>query len=232
MQTDYSSAAVERNPWVDLPAEPPYVLPEDIDDFPALCAPQYGFLCNLLPVPFMGDPRRAPVVILAINPGAGERNLEPDPLFDHELRLSLTFQSQVSFYPLDRRFMGHSGYKHWSPRLRELVEKFAPEVLARAIACVEWFPYQSQQFPGLPPSLRLRSQKYGFSLVRQAISNRALFLGPKSLTRWEDDVPTLDQAEVIRFLGVRAATHLSVGNLGRENFDRVCQRIATFSAAP
>jgi hypothetical protein len=221
----------ERNPWVDLPHERPYVLPADIAAFPELCGPQSGLRCNLLPVPLMGDPRMAAIVILSINPKAGEEMLGQDTAFDRELRLSLTFQNQVSFYPLDRRFMSHSGQTYWAPRLRDLLAVFQTEVLASAIACVEWFPYQSQRFRQLPRGVRLDSQRYGFWLVRQAIHNKALFVGPPSLRRWEEDVSTLGQAEVVRFRSPRC-TYLSRRNLGPENFDRVCQRIAAFRPAP
>jgi hypothetical protein len=174
----------------------------------------------------MGDPTTAQVVILALNPKAGEQYIEPEPAFDRELRLSLTFQSNTSFYPLDPRFHKHSGYKHWHRLLREVILECGIEKVGGAIACVEWLPYQSPNFPLLPKWLRLPSQMYGFSLVHQAIQNNAVILGPKRLPHWRDDVSALGAAEIVEFQGVRGTTHLSLGNLGRQNFDKVCERIA------
>src|SRR2546429_6934210 len=194
--------ALEKNPWVDLPEKGPYVLPQDEVAFPYLCGPQFGLQCNLLPVPFMGDPRTAPVVILAINPSAGEEVLGQNALFERELLLSLTFQSKTSFYPLDRRFMDRSGYTYWFPRLRDLITECGMDAVARSIACVEWFPYQSPTFRQLPK--RIPSQEYGFALVRRAIYNKALIVGPPSLRRWEEDIRTLPQAHIVKFRSPRS----------------------------
>jgi len=60
-----------RNPWTDLPATAPFVLPcdkEAIEAFNASAKPDHTIHTEVLPAPFVGNPT-APIVLLNLNPG-------------------------------------------------------------------------------------------------------------------------------------------------------------------
>ncbi len=68
-----------QNPWLKLPRRSPYVLPRDQDAVSILngrvSAKNNGqgrINVNLLPEPFIGNPKTAKVVLLNLNPGVGD----------------------------------------------------------------------------------------------------------------------------------------------------------------
>ena len=68
---------MDTNPWLLLPTEPPYVLPEDREEVEKFnCTPgrnpDHVLRVNeLLPEPFIGA-KDAPVLLLSNNPGLGD----------------------------------------------------------------------------------------------------------------------------------------------------------------
>src|SRR5207302_2546478 len=67
--SESASTMRDTNPWLRLPADPPYVLPDDAAALSAEYIAQAEIRLDLLPMPFIGDPRSAPVVLLLQNPG-------------------------------------------------------------------------------------------------------------------------------------------------------------------
>lgn len=69
------------NPWRSLPTKAPFVLDIDRDGIASFehrvnargKTADYGFHVELLPSPFIGNPR-ASVVLLSLNPGFSERD--------------------------------------------------------------------------------------------------------------------------------------------------------------
>jgi hypothetical protein len=84
------------NPWADLTASPPYVANLDRDLLTKERMERSDLKLNHLPVPWIGDPRRADVLLLQLNPGWTEDTDESETgEYVTENRKSLTFVSDV-----------------------------------------------------------------------------------------------------------------------------------------
>ncbi len=190
-----------ENPWLHLPTEPPYVLPEDAEAVArfnrALDPTHKHFLHTdkLLPEPFIGA-KDAPVVLLSNNPGISgtEENVQ--------VRQSITFREWVQnnlhhkpsdypFFYLNPEFRKAGGGDWWDRKLKSLLARFERKVVARSVLNVVYFPYPSLRFGH--KRLRLSSQDYGFSLVRDAVSRNAVIvlMRPGKQEAWEAAVPQL-----------------------------------------
>ena len=97
-----------QNPWVTLPATPPYVFPDDaeaIGRFNKTADDSYRYHLDILPEPFLGRPD-APVVLLNLNPGYSgdeERFHHLDDYFRETALANLAHREQeYPFYFLDR----------------------------------------------------------------------------------------------------------------------------------
>jgi hypothetical protein len=225
-----------QNPWQSLPAGS-YVAPGDaphVQRVNQVSSPEFVLHTELPPVPFIGDPRTADLIVLAKNPGyAGTEAAELDQ-FPTLTRLSLdalTFASTPPFFYLSASLRGTAGHTWWSARLRDLfaackargVEQDA--VIAR-IACVEWFPYHSKRFR--PLNAILPSQHYAFGLVRQAVERGATFVflfGDGNEKLWRTHVPTLP-ADCIR-LNSSQQTTLSGNNMKPHDFERIVAAVTS-----
>jgi hypothetical protein len=86
-----------------------------------------------------------------------------------------------------------TGKRWWERKLKHLFRDLGPEELARSklarsILAVEFFPYVSRRYRGMP---RVPSQQYSLNLVRHVMERRAFivltrgqdFLVPSSLSR-------------------------------------------------
>ena len=219
------------NPWADFPADAPYVLPQDLAAYPNLLAPELGLRFNALPVPYIGNPATASVLLLSLNPGyPDEENMRIELASEYvnQNRLALTFSSKTPFFPLDIRLAGTPGYGWWFRRLRTLIEEFQLERVAREVACVEWFPYHSHTFRQLrvqrAKGFNLPSQADGFSQVRQAIFRGATIVVTRSRRLWFDAVPELERTKIIQLL-VPRSPYVTKGNMVAGDFDLIRQRL-------
>ena len=208
--------------------EPPYLASCDAD---ARVADFYNLHLELLPQPYLGRVNTAKVFVLLLNPGYNETEttieLNCRSLQD-KLRESLD-PAKSRLLHLDDEFDWTIGGK-WMRRkiLTPLSEQgVAREDLNRNLAIVEYFPYHSKTLSVKPDKL-LKSQEYGFELVRQAIKNNALILLMRSEKLWLRAVPELAEyrqsGNCITRRSPRNAI-LSKGNLGEKNFARVVEAL-------
>jgi hypothetical protein len=214
------------NPWNKLPLEAPYVLPED-DAILRGLARRNDLALHLLPVPFHGDPRQAPVVLLGLNPSYRlqadyDENDSADFLEQH--RLTLAFESRVPFFNLDPVFADNGAYRYWHQRLAALIARFGIDRIGKSVASVQWFPYRSPTFTRLPRLLP--SQSYGFSLVRQAIQRGATIVLLRSRKLWLEAVPELARMPYIELNAPRNMS-VSPGNMPPGAFETLCQRLTS-----
>lgn len=118
---------------------------------------------SLLPVPYVGDIRRAKIVILSLNPGLEYTDCWAEskmPAFRMRLKENLQ-QSLIGadfpFYGLDPQFCWHSGFVYWEKKLRDVIVRIAAERfnenyfdalrdLSKEFACLELIPYHSSSF--------------------------------------------------------------------------------------
>src|SRR5437016_6285924 len=103
------------NPWASLGRTPPFVAPIDAGRVDDAFRRKYNLRCELLPLPFVGDPARAGVILLQLNPGYSELDEEDEaeiPEFADVLRSTLNLAAP-EFMFLDRRFKRTSAAYWW-----------------------------------------------------------------------------------------------------------------------
>lgn len=183
-----------RNPWLDLPHDPPFVLEQDraiIEKHNRTASAERFIHLNCLPEPFLGKPD-APVILLNLNPGFDPDDVRfhlEDRAFIERSRANLRHEAQdYAFYLLDPAIEEAPGHRWWTSHLRGLVEACGRQTVARNVLCVEHFPYHSERFGfnGLVPS-----QEYSFYLVREAIRRSALIVQMRSRRIWFEAIPEL-----------------------------------------
>jgi hypothetical protein len=216
----------EDNPWTRLPHQPPFVLAEDR---PLLDGrgdrSDIAVDTTLIPEPFLGDPAAA-IVLLNLNPGwSGEDAWwHAQPTFREASLLCLQHQSRkFPFFLLDPRFSGAPGNTWWNRKLKPLVERCGIEVVARSLFCLELFPYHSKRFGHR--RLRLPSQEYSLTLLREAIARNALVVVMRSLRLWCERVPELTAADLVQVSSVQNPV-LSELNLG-DRFHELITKIGS-----
>ena len=183
------------NPWKLLPIEPPYILPEDqslITDFNRSAREEHTIRLDIFPEPYLGTPD-APVVLLCLNPGFKERDIEQhrDAVFGRRSCENLLHApSPYPFYLLDP---GIVRTHWWDHKLGFLIKHFGqngPSIVARSVLCVEYFPYHSKKFKH--GKHLLPSQQYSFALLRRAIERQAVILIMRAKKAWCEAVPELE----------------------------------------
>jgi hypothetical protein len=205
-----------KNPWVNLPARPPFVLADDapfIAVFNRTASKGVVIGTHLMPAPFLGSPR-APVVILALNPGwsPGDEAANRDPAFRRLMRDNLR-QKPVArpFVPLNGD-PNRPGARWWRRNAKVLIAEAGEERVARGLCCLEYFPYHSRSFGHA--ALRLPSQHYTFALLRQAMARRAVIVITRGARYWTGAVPELaNYRRLVRTSNPRSAS-ISPTNCG------------------
>jgi len=139
----------DPNPWLHLPKTAPYVLPENLA---ALRRSSPRALANLVfaasPGPFIGNSLTAQVILLSLNPGWDESDLEAasNEAIQIPWLKPLRLRDDAVFHPIDPDLIRAGGSPYWSRKLRALIEAVGAGAVMAGVACVEWFPYQSRKF--------------------------------------------------------------------------------------
>ena len=209
-----------ENPWTELPRRRPYVLPEDREAVRAHAGSprvkkdpgQYGLHTELLPTPFIGNPK-ARVVLLNLNPGYDEQD-EADYRgrgFREAAIRNLTHEADgMAFFPIDPRFSATSSYRWWTGKLRWLIAEAGLEAVADGVFCVQAYPYHSRKFA---ESVAVPSQRYTEALLRERIRRRALVIGMRRRRYWETAEPKLESYGSAHWLNSPQNVALSPKNL-------------------
>ncbi len=180
-----------KNPWHKLPDREPFVLEQDrpfVEQHKAKAKPEYFIHTNLLPEPFLGNPN-APVVLLNLNPGYNDKDLD----FQDERFTELSQDNRLHrgggypFYLLNPEIENTLGYKWWDSRLRELIKACGRGCVAQNVLAVEMMPYHSIKYRPLV----VPSQAYSFELVRRAIQRRAVIVQMYGKNEWPKCFPEL-----------------------------------------
>jgi hypothetical protein len=182
------------NPWHKLPREPRYVLSEDafhLNQFnsrPRL-KDEHKIRLEVFPEPYLGNPA-SPVVLLNLNPGFKETDIQRhhEPRFAELSRGNLLhLPAEFPFYLLDPT-IDRTGW--WEKKLAALIDRFDQRTVANSVFCIEYFPYHSCKFKRSRQVLD--SQRYSFSLVREAIQRKAVILIMRARRRWYEQIPELE----------------------------------------
>ena len=118
-----------------------------------------AFHLGLLPMPFLGNLRRASVFLVSLNPGLGPHDYFGEhhvTEYSKALLKNLRQDRDARFPFLDPAHAWHGGSAYWAPRLRGITEgvqrglKISPresrELCAEHIAVLELVPYHSGNF--------------------------------------------------------------------------------------
>lgn len=215
-----------NNPWFALPQEAPFVLEIDreaVDLFNATTRdqPDYQLHTELMPEPYLGDPVNAPVILLNLNPGYSEEDVEfyADLSRRRACRDNLEHKSaQYPFFFLHPDFPDCCGTKWWRGKLKQLIAETSVEQVAQNICCIEYFPYHSRRFKS--GKLTLESQHYSFELVRKAVDARKIIVMMRARRYWEEAVPALKTYD---YYHLRSAQNVSItrGNISDGGFDLI-----------
>ena len=199
-----------RNPWLDLPHQAPFVLAQDaakIVAFNRNATDRTRIHVELFPEPFFGSPG-APIVLLLLNPGFSDDDpaTHADSKFAQLSRTNLEQRtSDYPFYLINPAVSG-PGRQWWDQRLRRILEVVPRKVVAGSVLCVQYFGYHSHGFDH--DRLQLSSQQYGFFLVRQAVSRRAIVVLTRSHRPWFEAVPNL--AKYSRLFSLRNVRNTAI----------------------
>lgn len=186
----------DSNPWLAVPAGPPYVLACDRDAVQMYQAQRRDERCRLeldvLPEPFIGV-TTAPVVLLILNPGFEDGDIADHARGDLQALIRDNYrqnESSFPFYSLNPAF-DNGGRRWWEKKLKYLLREFEREQLAQSILSVDYFPYHSRHFAHSSP--QLPSQEFGFRLVRSAIARGAVIVIMRGQKLWKETIPELQK---------------------------------------
>ena len=220
-----------RNPWLDLPEQPLYVLPADRPHVEAFnrqnadsANAKYRLDTRLMPEPFGGN-RQATLVFLNRNPGLSSG----DPRVHHDnQRYVAALRANLGSAANGHQAVGLLPEFKQTPAGRWCRERcfkalinhsHAPEDLARKILSVEFHGYHSPQWR--PIAFTLPSQHYGFWLVEQAMARRATIVIMRGRSDWEVAVPGLQDYERRVVLRSFRSPAVSERNCGPKGFERI-----------
>lgn len=214
-----------RNPWCDLPCNPPYLLPSDhhtIEVFNKTANENHRVHTHLLPEPFFG-PLAAPVVVLLLNPGAGGEGdyLHEQTTFKEGLIAALTSDNSPHFHL--REGAQGPGHDWWCRVAGSLIkhEQIGQKGLANNLLVLEYFPYHSISFNHT--HLRLPSQEFTFDQVRRAIKRNAAIIIGRGFPIWCGAVPELASYPHLCMIKSRNAA-ITERNT-KDNFDLVVDKL-------
>jgi len=238
------------NPWGNLPYHPPYILPDEqekIKLFNDKVSKEDGIIEKQLPGPYLGNPKKARVVILSLNPGYNNDDTklhEEEPDFYKPLRKNLSHEDiPYPFYYLNPIWKDRNcgGYKYWYPLLNDIIEEIAKNkskddairLVARRVSVIEWFPYHSKTFY---KNIRfykkilseLKSQQYSIDLAKEALKDKQkLIVVQRAYSLWEHKLGSLSETNVITHKSGRPPInwYLKRKNLLDNDFDRICNKI-------
>jgi hypothetical protein len=215
------------NPWSDLSLTPPFSLDKDKKALEKN-KHQDGTFSELrlevLPVPFLGSLEKAQVVLLNLNPGFVNEDLEyiKDNDYVEQNRKCLTFESDYPLFYLDPRFSYTAGYKWWYMRLKFFVEKFGNKIVSEKFMCIEYFPYHSRGFKKI--NELLPSQEFSFALVKKAIESNKLIVVMRSKKLWLENISELENYPYIELKNPRSP-YISRNNMTEKEFNTLLSRV-------
>jgi len=215
---------MDTNPWAALPETPPYVLPDDKAELDSrdISANSLGWRLDLLPVPWIGDPARASVVLLTLNPSLGDVAREKsDPGFREAYLTNL--KGNAPFLWLDERFRGNDGYEYWRRLLRKPIELVGIERVSRRIMCVQYSPYRSATY--VHARCVVPSQRFSWAMAKQAVMDGRLVVIQRSWHLWVSAVPELSDYPCVRLRNVRSP-FLSEGNMTANDWERLLSALS------
>ncbi len=188
---------------------------------------------GIAPLPYLGNPQTARVILLAKNASYTEQDeTEADnlPALNLENEKALLFESDYPFFYLDPRFEGTTGYIWWNQILGSLINAamqaaavqrlpLTRKDIVGRIACLQSHPYRSRD--SFDPAEPFPSQAFTDHLAQEAVARPGVvFVVMGGAARWQLAVPELSKAEIIP-LKTQRKPYITLGNMKAENFIRL-----------
>lgn len=221
-----------KNPWLKLKRRAPYVLKEDkkiIEQFNKKAKKEHKIALNALPVPFQGNPFKAKIIFLQLNPGLdwpiGYEDEKDDFVakFDKKYKND-TFKNikhqklDFPFYDLNLDYRLYGGFRYWAKILSSFIKtKYDYKKISKNVCCIEYFPYHSKNYKQIKKTIE--SQKYSFYLVKMALKRKAKIVIMRGKKHWLKEIPELEKGKYI-VLNSQRNVVLSRKNLGK-NFNEI-----------
>ncbi len=214
------------NPWLRLPARPPFVLREDeqsVQAFNLGASPDHQLqVTEFLPEPFVGDPA-SPVLLLSNNPGYSKHSTyRKQPEFMTRIRDCIRLKKTTCpFYYLAPDC--HSRW--WRQKLKCLLQRFGDDVVAKSVCNVVFFPYVSKRFGAR--HCKLPSQKFSFRIVSEAMERGAVIVVMRKgqLKHWNTNVPGLGGYDKLILLRNPRMPAVSPKNCDTRDYEKVVAAI-------
>ncbi|HRY36346.1 MAG TPA: hypothetical protein P5230_00485 [Candidatus Magasanikbacteria bacterium] len=175
-----------KNPWIELTKNfrSPYILQEDrkaIEKYNKKAKSDYKIAVGSLPIPFIGDPFKAKVIFLQLNPGLdwpiGFENQKDDFIIrdkkykEENLKNLLHKKMKFPFFDLNPDYRLYGGFRYWTKVLSSFIkEKKDYKIISKNICCLEYFPYHSKKFDH--GNIKLKNQEYLVYLLNKIIKKK------------------------------------------------------------
>jgi len=193
---------------------------------------------GLLPIPYIGNLRKASIFILMLNPGLSHGDYFAEfqvPSFRQALLHNLRQEKMSKDYPflcLDPRFAWDPGFNYWADKFHSITAALATQKqlsyqdalkhLAKRIACLELVPYHSRTFSahgllGQLPSSQAICAFVSRIVVPKAKNGRAIIISTRGNDMW--NLPKHRNIIVYQGTEVRAA-HLGLKSRGGQKIAR------------
>jgi hypothetical protein len=217
-----------QNPWLMLAPEPPYVLDTDHDiitSYNKKAEAEHRIDLALIPEPFIGSPQTATVVVLNLNPGLDEKDIDAHQHLSFKAALFRNLRHELQeypFYPLNPEFSRTPCAVWWGAHTRRLLERVDAQAVAQKLLVIEWFPYHSRKGNKLPGKPLCESQQYSFALLKEMLE-RCFVIGMRGKTRWKEIDKRIEE---VPFAQNPRSCHISPANFGEDIFDRVVHALS------
>jgi len=183
---------------------------------------------NLLPEPFIGNPLKAKVLLLALNPGfeGSEKKWHADEKFARLIKDNIEFkESGYPYYYLNEHkdFDGNPGHI-WCKRIfKELIAELGAKDLSKKIACVQYHGYHSKKYS--PIGKTLPSQEQTFELVKATMKLEIPIVLMRSKKIWFAAITGLETYEHLIILNNPRNPTISRGNMQAGSFDNLLETL-------
>jgi hypothetical protein len=254
----------KQNPWRKIAEEikqdgykllrGKYILKEDkaiLDEFNKCCQDkkeyQYQYRLHLAPEPFFGNPLKAKVIILGLNPGykedCNDKAFNRFPV-DKQKRfikercsdMSLADDSKLH---IDDEVTNTIGECYWKENLKEILAEIGEEKIADKIALVQYIGYFSKTHKDFYKDKYLYSQKFTIELIEHIVEeNKPVIVITRPYKgkykesiwynknkKWYEAVPCLEQYEGKVILNSPRCLAISRRNCGEDGFEKIMEAL-------
>jgi len=195
----------------------------------------YEIHYDIHPSHYTGNIKNAEILILATNPGFVPKEVETlykNKSFHKEMIENLDFKTKT-FLNTDPKRIKQGDY--WHQRTKKLREIVGDDNVYKKIALIQFFPYHSLKYKKIARKhftngeKYLKTQKFGFELIKEAIKKNKLIIISRSYKDWYEAIPELidykKTGNVIELKNYRQP-YLTKGNMkDPKGFDKLVNRL-------